>query len=43
MTRRGLDNLLANNRLRVVANNGVIDEALDEIARQAWINSSKGG
>jgi hypothetical protein len=43
MTRRGLDNLMANNRLRVVANNGVIDEALDEIARQAWINSSKGG
>ncbi|PKO69229.1 MAG: hypothetical protein CVU22_06050 [Betaproteobacteria bacterium HGW-Betaproteobacteria-16] len=43
MTRRGLDNLLANNRLRVVANHGVIDEALDEIARQAWINSSKGG
>jgi hypothetical protein len=43
MTRRGLDNLMANNRLRVVANNGMIDEALDEVARQAWINSSKGG
>ncbi|MDO8903503.1 DUF1631 family protein [Hydrogenophaga sp.] len=42
MTRRGLDNLLANNRLRVVANHGLIDDALDEIARQAWINSSRG-
>lgn len=43
MTRRGLDNLLMHNRLRVVADHGVIDEALDEVARQAWINSSKGG
>ncbi len=42
MTRRGLDNLLTHNRLRVVADHGVIDEALDEVARQAWINSSKG-
>lgn len=42
MTRRGLDNLLQNNRMRVIADHGLIDAALDEVARQAWINSSKG-
>nr|MCU0764191.1 DUF1631 domain-containing protein [Hydrogenophaga sp.] len=40
MTRRGLDHLLGNNRMRIVAHHGVIDEALDEVARRAWINSS---
>lgn len=42
MTRRGLDHLLVHNRMRIVAQHGVIDEALDEVARQAWINSSRG-
>ncbi|MGV3726081.1 DUF1631 family protein [Hydrogenophaga sp.] len=41
MTKRGLERLLEQDRLRVVAHHGVVDEALDEVARQAWINSSK--
>ncbi|MBD3892902.1 DUF1631 family protein [Hydrogenophaga sp.] len=40
MTRRGLKRLLAQDRLRVVAEQGVVDEALDAVARQAWINSA---
>lgn len=43
MTRRGLERLLDQDRLRVVADHGVVEEALDAVAHQAWINSSKGG
>jgi len=41
LTRRSLDSLRAQNRLRVVAPNGVVNNALDAVAQQAWINSSK--
>ncbi|MDP3923999.1 MAG: DUF1631 family protein [Hydrogenophaga sp.] len=41
MTRRGLERLLEQDRLRVVADHGVVDTALDAVARQAWINSAK--
>lgn len=41
MTRRGIERLMAQDRLRVVAHNGVVDEALNAVARQAWINSGK--
>lgn len=41
MTRRGLDRLREKGRLRVVAEQGVVDAALDAVARQAWINSAK--
>ena len=41
MTKRGLDRLQEQNRLRVVADHGVVDEALDDVARQAWLNSAK--
>jgi hypothetical protein len=41
MTRRGLERLMAQDRLRIVADHGVVDEALDAVARQAWINSGK--
>jgi hypothetical protein len=40
MTKRGLERLLEQRRLRVVADHGVVDEALDEVARQAWLNSA---
>ncbi|MES2889471.1 MAG: DUF1631 family protein, partial [Pseudomonadota bacterium] len=41
MTRRGLDRLIEQDKLRVVADHGVVDEALDEVTRQAWLNSIK--
>ncbi|QHE85303.1 DUF1631 family protein [Hydrogenophaga sp. BPS33] len=41
MTKRGFERLLEQDRLRVVAQNGVVDAALDEVARQAWLNSAK--
>jgi hypothetical protein len=41
MTRRSLDRLREKNRLQVVADQGMVDTALDAVARQAWINSSK--
>ncbi len=41
MTRRGLDRLREKDLLRVVADQGVVDTALDAVARQAWINSAK--
>ncbi len=40
MTKRGLERLMEHDRLRVVADHGVVDEALDEVARQAWLNSA---
>ncbi|MBT9550478.1 MAG: DUF1631 family protein [Hydrogenophaga sp.] len=40
MTRRGVERLLAQDRLRVVANHGMVDDALDAVARQACINSA---
>lgn len=43
MTRRGLDRLLEQDRLRVVADHGVVDEALNAVVQQALVNSSKGG
>ena len=39
MTRRGLDRLIEQDKLRVVADQGVVNEALDEVTRQAWLNS----
>lgn len=41
MTRRGLDRLIEQDKLRIVADHGVVDEALDEVTRQAWLNSLK--
>lgn len=41
LTRRGLDRLSAAGRVRVIASQGVVDEALAAVARQAWINSGK--
>lgn len=41
MTRRGLDRLIEQDKLRVVADQGVVNEALDEVTRQAWLNSIK--
>jgi Protein of unknown function (DUF1631) len=41
LTRRGLDRLTALGRLRVVAEQGVVDEALAAVARLAWVNSGK--
>jgi Protein of unknown function (DUF1631) len=41
LTRHGLERLSAQGRLRVVAGQGVLDEALAAVARQAWINSGK--
>lgn len=41
MTRRGLDRLIEQDKLRVVADHGVVNEALDEVTRQAWLNSIK--
>lgn len=41
LTRRGLDRLAALGRLRVVAERGVVDEALAAVAKLAWVNSGK--
>jgi hypothetical protein len=41
LTRRGIDRLIERGRLRVVAGQGVVDEALDEVTRQAFRNSVK--
>ena len=41
LTRRGLLHILDTGRLRVIAQNGAVDDALDAVARQAWINSMK--
>lgn len=41
LTRRGLDRLIASGRLRVVAEHGVVDEALAQVARLAWVNSGR--
>jgi hypothetical protein len=41
MTRRGLDRLIEQDKLRVVTDQGVVNEALDEVTRQAWLNSLK--
>lgn len=41
MTRRGLDRLIEQDKLRVVADHGVVNKALDEVTRQAWLNSIK--
>ena len=41
MTRRGLDRLIEQDKLRVVADHGVVNAALDEVTRQAWLNSLK--
>jgi hypothetical protein len=41
MTKRGLERLQQQNRLRVIADNGVVAEALNEVTRQAWLNSAK--
>ena len=43
LTRRGMDRLTALGRLRVVAEQGVVDEALAAVARLAWVNSGKLG
>ena len=41
LTRRGLERLQSLGRLRVVAQHGLVDDALDAVARQALINSCK--
>lgn len=41
LTRRGIDRLSAAGRVRVIASQGVVDDALAAVARQAWINSGK--
>lgn len=41
MTRRGVDRLIEQERLRVVADHSVVDEALDAVAQQALRNSGK--
>lgn len=43
LTRRGMDRMTALGRLRVVAEQGVVDEALAAVARLAWVNSGKLG
>jgi hypothetical protein len=42
LTQHGLERLQALGRLRVVADHGVVDEALDAVARQALRNSGRG-
>lgn len=42
LTLRGLERLQALGRLRVVADQGLVDEALDAVARQALSNSRQG-
>jgi len=39
MTRRTLERQLLQSKVRVVADHGLVDDALDEVTRQAWINS----
>ena len=41
MTRRGVDRLIEQDKLRVVADHSVVDEALDAVAQQALKNSGK--
>jgi hypothetical protein len=41
MTRRGVDRLIEQGKLRVVADHSVVDEALDAVAQQALRNSGK--
>lgn len=41
LTRRGLERLQSLGRLRVVAHHGLVDEALDAVARQALLNSGR--
>ncbi len=41
MTRRGVDRLIEQDKLRVVADHSVVDEALDAVAEQALKNSGK--
>lgn len=41
LTRQGMDRLEARGQLRVVAEHGVVDEALAAVARLAWANSGK--
>src|SRR5690606_22815739 len=41
MTRRGVDRLIEQGKLRVVADHSVVDEALDAVAEQALKNSGK--
>lgn len=43
MTRRNLDRLIDQDRLRMVARQSVVDEALDAVAQQALQNSSSSG
>ena len=41
LTRRGLERLSTAGRLQVVAEKGVVDEALAAVAKLAWLNSGK--
>lgn len=41
LTRRGLERLSTAGRLKVVAEKGVVDEALAAVAKLAWLNSGK--
>lgn len=41
LTQRGLERLREMGRLKVVADHGVVDDALNEVARQAFLNSGR--
>ena len=41
LTRQGMDRLESSGHLRVVAEHGVVDEALAAVARLAWVNSGR--
>ncbi|HMN94619.1 MAG TPA: DUF1631 family protein [Hydrogenophaga sp.] len=41
MSRRTLERQLLQSKVRVVADHGLVDDALDKVTRQAWINSVK--
>ncbi len=41
LTRRGMHRMKSSGKLRIVAPQGVVDEALTAVARLAWINSGK--
>ncbi|TNF61511.1 MAG: DUF1631 family protein [Burkholderiales bacterium] len=43
MSRRTLERQLLQSKVRVVADHGLVDDALDQVARQAWVNSVRFG
>ena len=43
MTRRGLQQMVAEGKMRLVSGRAVLDGALDAVAQAAWRNSVHGG